>query len=196
MPRMDRSFSLCVMASGGGGNFQSLIDHAPGMGYRINRLLVDRACGAMDRAVAHGIPHQVVEKKTLGDQFFPVLAQAVPPDTDLIVLAGFMPILPDWFCAQWPQKIINTHPSLLPAHGGRGMVGVRVQEAVLAAGDAEAGCSVHYVTPVIDGGAVIAQARVKVMPGESAWELGGRVFAEETKLLPCVVQQLMRERGF
>jgi phosphoribosylglycinamide formyltransferase-1 len=196
MPHMDRSFTVCVFASGGGGNFQSLIDHAPRMGYRINCLLTDRVCGAIDRAVAHQIPYHIVEKKTLGDQFFPALAKAVPEGTDLIVLAGFMPILPDWFCAQWPQRIINTHPSLLPKHGGQGMVGVRVQEAVLAAGDAEAGCSVHYVTPVIDGGAVIAQARVPVIPGESAWELGGRVFAEETKLLPRVVQQLMQERGF
>ncbi|PZP87248.1 MAG: phosphoribosylglycinamide formyltransferase [Azospirillum brasilense] len=193
---MSRSFSLCVMASGGGGNFQSLIDHAPRMGYRIAQLITDRVCGAVDRAVAHGIAHQTLDKKALGAQFFPALAQAVPPDTDLIVLAGFMPILPEWFCAQWPQKIINTHPSLLPAHGGRGMVGVRVQEAVLAAGDAEAGCSVHYVSPVIDGGAVIAQARIPVIPGESAWALGGRVFAEEVQLLPRVVQQLMQERGF
>lgn len=196
MRGMDRSFSLCVMASGGGGNFQSLIDHAPRMGYRIAQLITDRACGAVDRAGAHGIPYQTLDKKALGAQFFPALAQAVPPDTDLIVLAGFMPILPEWFCAQWPQKIINTHPSLLPAHGGQGMYGVRVQEAVLAAGDMEAGCSVHYVTPVIDGGEIIAQARIPVVPGESAWELGGRVFAEEVQLLPRVVQQLMRERGF
>ncbi len=87
--------------------------------------------------------------------------------------------------------IINTHPSLLPKYGGKGMYGVRVQEAVLANSETRAGCTVHFVTEVIDGGAIILQSSIEVRPHESAWDLGGRVFLEENKLLPQAIKKLM-----
>lgn len=192
---MGRAFHICVCASGGGGNFQALIDSQAVMGYTITMLITDRDCGALARAANHHIPSLLLDRKLLGDGFFAALEKAIPTDTDLIVLAGFMPILPAWLCERWPQKIINTHPSLLPAYGGKGMIGVRVQEAVLKNHEEYAGCSVHYVTQEIDGGEVIAQAKVKVNPGETAWELGGRVYHEETKLLPLTIKTLMDARG-
>ena len=79
--------------------------------------------------------------------------------------------------------MINTHPSLLPKYGGKGMFGVRVQEAVLQAKETTAGCTVHYVSEEIDGGAIVAQKAIPVIAGETPWELGGRVFKEENVLL-------------
>ena len=81
----------------------------------------------------------------------------VPHNTDLIVLAGFMPILSKEFCQKWSQKIINTHPSLLPKYGGIGMYGVKVQEAVMSSKEKYAGCSVHYVNEKLDNGQIILQ---------------------------------------
>jgi len=108
---------------------------------------------------------------------------AIPKNTKLIVLAGFMPILPDEICYLWSGRIINTHPSLLPKFGGKGMYGVKVQEAVLAAGEEFAGCTVHFVTPEIDGGEIILQKSISVHPNETAWQLGQRVYKEENRLL-------------
>ena len=156
----------------------------------ISRLLVDRPCGATARAQQHGIPWQQIDAASGNHGFDAMLEAAVPPLTQLIVLAGFLPVVPAQFCERWAGKIINIHPSLLPRHGGKGMYGVRVQEAVLAAGDSHAGCTVHHVSAVIDGGAVIAQQAIAVVPGESAWELGGRIFKEENVLLVKAIASL------
>jgi len=190
-----KPFNICVLASGGGGNFQTLIDQREAVGYTLLKLLSDRPCGALHRAEAHGITALMLDRKASGEAFFERLSAEIPAHTDLIVLAGFLPILPPAFCRQWSGKIINIHPSLLPAHGGKGMYGVHVQEAVLRAGDPFAGCSVHYVTEVVDGGEVILQARIAVDPDESAWDLGGRVFQEENTLLVQVVAKLMAEQS-
>jgi hypothetical protein len=107
-----------------------------------------------------------------------------------IVLAGFLAILPEWICQKWTQRIINIHPSLLPKHGGKGMYGIHVQEAVLAAGDTEAGCTVHYVSAEVDGGNIIAQATVEVLPNDTPETLSQRVQAEEKKLLPRIIGEL------
>ena len=101
-----------------------------------------------------------------------------------------MAIIPEWICQKWAQRIINIHPSLLPKHGGKGMYGIHVQEAVLAAGDTEAGCTVHYVSAEVDGGNIIAQATVEVLPDDTPETLSQRVQAEEKKLLPRIIGEL------
>lgn len=116
---------------------------------------------------------------------------AIPVGTDLIVLAGFMPIISAEFCNLWLGKLINTHPSLLPKYGGKGMYGVKVQEAVMAAREVLAGCTVHYVNEAIDGGEIIMQKSLLVDYSETPWELGGRIFKEENILLVDVVRLLM-----
>ena len=107
-----------------------------------------------------------------------------------IVLAGFLPIIPKWICEKWERKIINIHPSLLPKYGGKGMYGVKVQEAILRNHEKYAGCTVHYVDSEIDTGEIIAQKKILVMENESAWELGGRVFNEEIILLPLAIKHI------
>lgn len=191
---MKESFEVCVCASGGGGNFQAVLDNRQRIGYSVNRLIADRECGAIRRALEHGIPCGRLDRGSLGEQFFESFEREIPAGTDLIVLAGFMPILPPEICRRWAGRIINTHPSLLPKYGGIGMYGVRVQEAVIAGGDEYAGCSVHFVTEEVDCGEVILQAMVKTVPGESAWDLGNRVFIEENRLLPQAIEVLIAGR--
>jgi phosphoribosylglycinamide formyltransferase-1 len=155
---------------------------------------VDRQCGAINVANSFGIPSILVERKTLKDTFFTALDQHINVNTDLIVLAGFFPIIPDWMCVKWNKKIINTHPSLLPKYGGKGMYGVKVQEAVMANNEHFAGCTVHYVDAGIDTGEIISQKQVEVDYNDSPWMLGKKIFEEEIKLLPLTVGKIRNER--
>ena len=183
MPNNKNQFNIVVCASGGGGNFQTLIDNQKKFDYNINLLIVDRICGAITRAVKSNIEHVVIEKKKNKDNFFEVLDSKIPADTNLIVLAGFMPIIPRKFCEKRHRKIINTHPSLLPKYGGKGMYGVKVQEAVIANKEKIAGCTIHYVNENIDEGEIILQKKIIINYNETPFELGGRVFKEEGVLL-------------
>lgn len=180
---MSNRFSVVVCASAGGGNFQALIDSRVALGIEISLLVVDRECGAVERAVSNGIPYIILESAKDKEKFTSDFVNAIPINIDLIVLAGFMPIIPKYICDKWQGKIINTHPSLLPKYGGKGMYGVKVQEAVMRANERKAGCTVHYVSEDIDGGAIILQKTIDVDYNETPWQLGGRIFREENKLL-------------
>ena len=185
-----------MCCSGGGGNFQALIDSQESVGFTITKLIADRDCKAVERAQKNDIAWTVLDRAALKDKFFEAFEREIHQDVDLIVLAGFMPVIPQDICAKYHKKIINTHPSLLPAYGGKGMYGVRVQEAVLANDEEFAGCTVHFVTEVVDGGEIILQQKVKTKENETAWDLGGRVFLVENMLLPQAIEKIMRERGY
>lgn len=188
---MKNNFKIVVCASRGGGNFQSLIDSQENVGYKITLLIIDRECGAIKRAIDNNIPFVRLEQKQSNNTFFQHMDEAIPEDTNLIVLAGFFPIINSEFCDKWKNRIINTHPSLLPKYRGKGMYGVKVQEAVMAAKEKYAGCSVHYVNKEIDGGEIILQKSVEVDYSETPWELGGRIFKEENKLLVEAIKTII-----
>lgn len=177
------SFRIVVCASGGGGNFQALIDAREDSGVEISLLVVDRQCGAIERAVANGIDYVILDGTKGKDALFVDFEKVISEDTDLIVLAGFMPIIPSLICEKWQRRMINIHPSLLPKYGGHGMYGVKVQEAVMRANEQKAGCTVHYVDSGIDEGEVVMQTSIDVDYNETPWQLGGRIFKEENKLL-------------
>jgi phosphoribosylglycinamide formyltransferase 1 len=106
---------------------------------------------------------------------------------DLVVLAGYLKLVPAEVIAAYRGRIVNIHPALLPAFGGKGMFGARVHEAVLASGATESGATVHLVDEVYDHGSVLAQVRVPVLPGDTAERLAARVLEVEHRLLPAVV---------
>jgi phosphoribosylglycinamide formyltransferase-1 len=176
-------FNIVVCASGGGGNFQSIIDARADLNIDISLLLVDRICGAIDRAVQNNIPYIILDRSLGEKELFRAFSSAIPEKLSLIVLAGFLPILPPEICDKWVGKIINIHPSLLPKFGGKGMYGANVHEAVMREKEKFTGCTVHYVTSSIDIGEIILQKTIKVDYAETPWELGGRVFEEEKRLL-------------
>ena len=181
---MESILNIAVFASGTGTTLQALIDKQQEYGYRVAQVVTNRTCIALERAQAAAIP-------TLQSKNWEEIDQALTEKhVQLIVLAGFLAIIPDWICQKWAQRIINIHPSLLPKHGGKGMYGIHVQEAVLAAGDTEAGCTVHYVSAEVDGGNIIAQATVEVLPDDTPETLSQRVQAEEKKLLPRIIGEL------
>jgi phosphoribosylglycinamide formyltransferase-1 len=191
---MSKKFSVAVCASGGGGNFQALIDSKNDLDIDICLLIVDRDCGAIERAKKNDIPFVILNARKENLKFDLEFDKAIPSKVDLIVLAGFMPIIPEFICNKWQGKIINIHPSLLPKYGGKGMYGVNVQEAVMRANEKITGCTVHFVNRDIDAGAIILQSSIDVDYRETPWQLGGRVFKEENKLLVKAVK-LMKLRS-
>lgn len=187
---MKSDFNVVVLASVGGGNFEALVEHAHEHSYKVTKLITNKDCGAIEKAKSHSIDYEIVPLK--GDELFNGINAAIPEDTDLIVLGGFMPIIPGWFCEQWHHKIINIHPSLLPKYGGKGMYGVKVQEAVMANHEEYGGCTVHYVEEGIDTGSIIEQWVLKVDYSLTPWEFGGEVFIRGAAMLPYVIDRLAK----
>ena len=180
---------VAVLASGGGSNLQALLDHLSALGTAAPAAVVlvasNRAgAGALERATRAGIARAVIATPTDG----PALAQLLDEARiDLLVLAGYLRKVPDDVVARWRGRIVNIHPALLPKHGGAGMYGHHVHAAVLAAGDAESGATVHLVDEVYDRGTILAQTRVPVVAGDTADTLAARVLSAEHSLLPSVV---------
>ena len=182
---------IAVLVSGGGTNLQALID-ARGSVLCSGEiaLVVSNASGAyaLERAKKAGIPGVTLLKKQLGGQegFEAALQQALEEyGIDVIVLAGFMTILSGSFTAKWPRRILNIHPALIPSFCGEGFYGLRVHQAALDYGVKVTGATVHFVNEVPDGGEIIAQKAVEVLPGDTPEILQRRVMEQaEWILLP------------
>lgn len=177
---------IAVFASGTGTTLQTLIEQQTECGYSIACVVSNRACQAIERAQKHQIYALTTKDWELTNRHLD--EQSI----DMIVLAGFLAIIPQWFCEKWERRIINIHPSLLPKFGGKGMYGIHVHEAVLAAGEKVSGCTVHYVDAEVDGGGIIAQATVDVLEDDTPETLAQRVQQAEKALLPCVIGDLAR----
>lgn len=178
------NYRIAVFASGTGTTLQALIDNQMKYCYQVAVVVVNRECMAIERAKDHNIP-------TLLSKDWEAIDKTLTENSiQLIVLAGFLAIIPQWICEKWIGRIINIHPSLLPKHGGKGMYGIHVQKSVLSAGDKEAGCTVHYVSAEVDSGTIIAQARVEVKDTDTPETLSTRVQQQEKQLLPRIIGEL------
>ena len=175
---------IAVLVSGGGTNLQALID-AQGSVLCSGEiaLVVSNASGAyaLERAKKAGIPGVTLLKKQLGGQegFEAALQKTLEEfGIDVIVLAGFMTILSGSFTAKWPRRILNIHPALIPSFCGEGFYGLRVHQAALDYGVKVTGATVHFVNEVPDGGEIIAQKAVEVLPGDTPEILQRRVMEQ------------------
>ncbi len=192
-------FRIAVFASGAGSNLGALLERFPPGGERKVALVVsdrDRA-GALERARGAGVPVAVLRPRdfaTPEDYGWKLLELLRGRDIDLIVLAGFLRRIPANVVDAYRWRIVNVHPALLPRFGGPGMYGERVHAAVLAAGEAWSGASVHFVDAEYDRGPVIAQAKVPVVQGDTPESLALRVLSQEHRLLPEVVDLLASGR--
>ncbi|MGM0670180.1 MAG: phosphoribosylglycinamide formyltransferase [Gemmatimonadota bacterium] len=195
------SVSVAVFASGGGSNFQSLVDHAASAGAGAIRLLIsDRSgAGALDRARRAGIPGRVIPVKGRAPEEVAreTLATLRAAEVQVILLAGYLRLIPAEVIRAFPRRILNIHPALLPAFGGKGMWGHHVHEAVLASGATLSGPTIHYVDEDYDTGSILAQWPVPVLAGDTPEALAARVLKVEHILYPLAAQHLCRavEKG-
>ena len=185
---------VVVLISGNGSNLQALIDVAAAGGpYTIRAVISNRpGVHGLERAAAAGIPTRVVDHTGFPDRdsFDAALADEIETfDAQLIVLAGFMRILTTAFVNRFAGRMLNIHPSLLPAFQG-----LHTHRRALEAGADEHGASVHFVTGELDGGPIIAQARVPVHDGDTESALAARVLRREHELLPQVVTWYAQDR--
>lgn len=192
------SARIAVLVSGGGTNLQALIDaQASGVLHsgKIALVVSNADCAyALERAKKAGIPGVTLLKKQLGGQekFEEALQNLLLEyKIDVIVLAGFMTILSGNFTEKWPKRILNVHPALIPSFCGAGFYGLRVHRAALDYGVKVTGATVHYVNHIPDGGQIIAQKAVDVLPGDTPETLQRRVMEQvEWVLLPRATEQV------
>lgn len=192
--------NLAVFVSGSGSNLQAIIDSCqePDFPAQIQIVISNIADAyGIERAKAAGIqtaiiPHRDYQSRE--DFEAAVQTELTKHDIDLICLAGFMRILTPGFIQKWPQKIINTHPSLLPKFGGEGMFGHHVHQAVIEAGEKESGSTIHFVIPEVDKGEIILQKRVALEDGDTAESLEKRVLMQEHIAYPEAIRKIASER--
>jgi phosphoribosylglycinamide formyltransferase-1 len=187
-----KKLNIAIFVSGSGSNCENLIKYFADS-ERVNCALVvsnKPDALALERAQQLGVPTAVTPKPQLNDSdvMLPLLREY---DIQFIVLAGFLPLIPNFLINAYPRRIVNLHPALLPKYGGKGMWGHHVHEAVKAAGEPETGMTVHWVTPVCDGGEIIAQYKVALSPEDSVDDIAEKEHQLEMKYFPQVVEQVL-----
>jgi len=192
---------IAVLVSGGGTNLQALIDAQTSgiISSGTIELVISNNSGAyaLERAANAGIATEVVLKKVCGSQEAfeeKIKTLLTQYKIDLIVLAGFMSILSESFTRDYPERIVNVHPSLIPSFCGKGYYGLRVHEEALAYGVKVTGATVHFVNEIPDGGKIIAQKAVEILDGDTPEVLQKRVMEQaEWKILPAAVETVSKQ---
>jgi formyltetrahydrofolate-dependent phosphoribosylglycinamide formyltransferase len=183
-----------VFASGSGTNLQALLDHETADGlYHIVVVISDReGAGALGRAEAAGRLARVIAVKgrPIEEVATETLSLLESLDVQAIFLAGYLRLIPSAVVSAYPRRILNIHPALLPAFGGKGMFGERVHEAVLASDVEVSGATVHYVDEEYDTGTIVGQWPVQVLPGDDISALAARVLSVEHRLYPAVADHV------
>ncbi|MBI2968699.1 MAG: phosphoribosylglycinamide formyltransferase [Bacteroidetes bacterium] len=182
---------IIIFASGSGTNTQRIIEYFHGgTNARIAAVYCNRPeAGVVTRAKNLGVDVRVFAR----DEFISgiITDELVIKNPDLIVLAGFLWLIPKTLIAAFPNKIINIHPALLPKHGGKGMYGQKVHTAVIETGDAESGLTIHYVDEKYDHGSIIFQAKCRVDPGDTPETLAQKIHKLEHRYYPVIIEQVL-----
>ena len=189
-----KKVNIAIFVSGGGTNCENIIRYFKGSEKVCTALVVSNKADApaLEKAQRLEVATQVVTKAELNDEavMMPMMKEY---GIDFIVLAGFLPLVPNFLVDAFPRRIINIHPSLLPKYGGKGMWGHHVHEAVKAAGETETGMTVHWVTPVCDGGDIIVQYRVALSAEDSADDIAAKEHQLEMTYFPQVIERILND---
>ncbi|EHI98296.1 phosphoribosylglycinamide formyltransferase [Clostridium sp. DL-VIII] len=184
-------FKIAVLVSGGGTDLQSIIDAVENkeLNVKIEMVIGSRDnIYALERAKKHNIQTFVVSRREYGEEASDKILELTKGKVDLIVLAGFLAILDGEILKEFDNKIINIHPSLIPAFCGPGMYGIKVHEAAIKSGVRFSGCTVHFVNSEVDGGAILLQEVVPVCFEDDAETLQKRILEKEHILLPQAIK--------
>ena len=179
-----------IFVSGGGSNMRALVEDMVGDHAARPAVVVSNNAGSggIAWAKAQGIATEVIDHRPFGEDrpgFEAAISIALAPHApDILCLAGFMRVLTAGFVTPWSGRMLNIHPSLLPLYKG-----LNTHARALAAGDSEHGCTVHLVTPALDDGPILGQARIAVFPGDTADSLAARVLEQEHRLYPAVLRR-------
>ena len=182
---------IAILASGSGTNAENLIQYFNGSGdFRVAAVFSNRSDAfALQRAARLGVPTEVFNKEDMwGGRVAGLLRDY---NAYAIILAGFLMMVPPALLQDYPGRVINIHPALLPAYGGKGMHGMHVHEAVVAAGEPETGITIHLVDEQYDHGKILFQARCEVLPCDTALDVAAKVHRLEKEHFPEVVEDYL-----
>lgn len=185
---------IAIFVSGNGTNCENIIKYFEGSADVESTVVISNRADAyaLVRASRHGIATEILSRDEINDPAF-ILPLLRRYNVDFIVLAGFLLMIPEFLINEYPKKIINLHPALLPKYGGKGMYGHYVHEAVKAAGDEKTGMTVHYVSPVCDGGDIIAQFSCPLLPEDTPDDIAQKENALEMKYFPGVIDEVIKK---
>ena len=191
---------IAVFVSGGGTNLEALLKAQEAGQIPHGEIVLvcasNETAYALTRAANHGVPGVAVPKKQMPQEAFEAALNEKLAEyrVDIIVLAGFLSILSADFVKRWPDRILNVHPSLIPSFCGKGMYGLKVHEAALSKGVKVTGATVHLVNEIPDGGRILLQKAVDILPGDTAEVLQRRVMEQaEWVLLPQAAEMLCKQ---
>ena len=181
---------IAIFASGSGSNAENIIQYfAQKPQFCVKSVFCNVPDAyVLERAKKYRIPSFVFNREEFRNPD-KVFRQLQEQEIDFIVLAGFLWLMPSFITAAWPNKIVNIHPALLPAYGGKGMYGHHVHEAVIAAGEKESGITIHYVNDHYDQGAIIFQTKCPVLPTDTPDDLAARVHELEYRYFPEIIEK-------
>lgn len=197
MTQITKIKRIAIFASGSGSNAEKIIEYFKDRD-DVNVAYVysnRKKAKVLERAEKHGVPSFIFTK----DDFLndtTVIYHLKRNSIDLIVLAGFLLLIPKKMINAFPQRIINIHPSLLPKYGGKGMYGMNVHEAVSESGDTETGITVHFVNQEFDKGKIISQVRCIIKPHDSAENIASKVLKLEHQYFPLIIDQLLENKYY
>ncbi len=191
---------IAVLVSGGGTNLEALLKAQESGAIPHGEIVVVLSSAegayALERAKKHGVPGFAVPRKAMTQAEFETALEEklMEYQADIIILAGFLSILSADFVSRWPERILNVHPSLIPSFCGKGFYGLKVHEAALSRGVKVTGATVHLVNEIPDGGRILLQKAVEILPGDTPEVLQRRVMEQaEWVLLPQAAEQLSAE---
>ncbi len=183
---------IAVFASGSGSNAQRIAEYFSDKGVLEIAAIYCNNPNAfvLERAKSLGIPSVLFDRETFYHSDI-VLEDLRSRDVDWVILAGFLWLIPTYILKAFPQRIINIHPALLPAYGGKGMYGMKVHRTVIAAGDTDSGITIHHVNEHYDEGDIIFQARCSIATGDTAENLAAKIHELEYEHFPRVIRDLV-----
>lgn len=181
---------IAIFASGSGSNAENIVEYFNQNPEICVKMILCNVPDAyvLERAKKHNLPAIIFNREELRNPE-KILRRLQQEEIDFIVLAGFLWLMPDYIVAAFPNRIVNIHPALLPAYGGKGMYGHHVHEAVIAAGEKESGITIHYVNNHYDEGSPIFQAKCPVLPDDTPDDLAARVHELEYAHFPRVIEE-------
>lgn len=186
--------NIAIFASGGGSNAWSIITHFKDSAIADVALVISNKpdAGVLKIAAENGISTVIIQRKSFyeTEDLLDILRAY---HIDFIALAGFLWLVPDYLVAAYPKKIVNIHPALLPAYGGKGMYGIHVHTAVKAAGETESGMTIHFVNDHYDEGDIIFQAKVALSENDTPEDIARKVLTLEHRHFPQVIETLLTD---
>ncbi|MDR1345026.1 MAG: phosphoribosylglycinamide formyltransferase [Tannerellaceae bacterium] len=188
--------NIAIFASGSGSNAENIVKYFEGDGFIKVALVLSNnpKAGVHARVNALGVPSFTFTRDEFTDAT-PIMRKLTEYGVSFIVLAGFMNKISEPLLNAFPNSIINIHPALLPKYGGKGMYGIHVHEAVIEAGEAESGITIHYINKQYDEGPVIFQASCRLSPSDTPETLAARIHALEHAHYPRLIEELLRPLG-